>query len=204
MAIRARSKAPRCPGCFLHLHYCICKESPHFELKTKVTLFMTNREQFKTTNSGRLCNLALANTSTVIVPRELVLPSAEEWLDSECEPLLLFPWGNSEDVATELPPTKKPFQLIVPDGTWKECRKLAGKIMEQRAMKSFTVSREEPTKYQLRRGGRPGGLCTFEAISEALGVIENDQIKIALLQFFDRMVQNTLRMRGIPKKLAAA
>jgi DTW domain-containing protein len=60
----------------------------------------------------------------------------------------------------------------------------------------------EPTRYRLRNAQEAEGrICTFEALSRALGIIEGPEIEQKLSEFFYLWVSRSLKMRGRPDDL---
>ena len=54
-----------------------------------------------------------------------------------------------------------------------------------------------PSRYQLRKETKPGGLATIEAIARALGFLESPEVESELEAIFALMVERTLRSRGV-------
>lgn len=149
--------------------------------------------------------LILAGTEIVIIHHGLIIPDPDTWLDPAYEPVLLFPWRpGQENYAAEARVNRKPLQLVVPDGTWKEGRKLAAKILEKRMMPALALPAGQPSGYILRRGGPEGRVCTFEAISRALSLIEGPEIQEPLDTFFRLTIDTTLKTRGQKRENTAA
>jgi len=53
-----------------------------------------------------------------------------------------------------------------------------------------------PSAYQLRASPRVDGVCTFEAIARALGIIEGGTVQRQMEEFFHIFVERVLYIRG--------
>jgi DTW domain-containing protein YfiP len=122
-------------------------------------------------------------------------------LSDDRQPLLLYP---SED-ALELTPEfvrsfSKPFTLIVPDGSWKQARKVARREGFLRDVPHIKIRPRSPSRYRLRQEPNEQSLCTFEAIMMALGVLEGErgaEVEAGMNKLFTQMVERTLWSRGV-------
>ena len=161
---------------------------------------MHHRERWLTSNTAHYANLCLENSQ--VIQRGMPDDPTEykEFLDPNREPLFLFP----DDDAIELGPNfpKKDYQLIVPDGTWRQAKKFKRRIPEFENIKTIKIPAGKPSRYLLRRQGHEEGLSTFEAISRALGHIDKlPSIEFELDEIFKTIVKRTMMSRfGLPKE----
>jgi tRNA-uridine aminocarboxypropyltransferase len=86
--------------------------------------------------------------------------------------------------------------VVVPDGTWGQGQRVRSRIAGLADIPCATVTRDEPSRYRLRTTADPRRLSTLEAIAEALGVLEGDGPREALLRIFDVMVERSLDARA--------
>jgi DTW domain-containing protein YfiP len=139
-------------------------------VRTKLLVLVHHLEARKTTNTGRLAALALGARFGL-------------WGDPDADPpalptgpvLLLFPSersrvlvpGDAEGGAT----------LVVPDGSWRQARKMARRVETACAGRVERVRVEAPggSGYTLRHTEREGALSTLEAVAHALRVLERDE-----------------------------
>ena len=181
----------RCPACRL-LDACICDLVPRLATRTRVVLLVHADEARKPTNSGLLAARCLQNVDVVIVddspPPPLALPAGTA-------PLVLFPGEGAAPLAR----TDQPACLVVPDGTWRQARKLRTRVPGLVDVPCAVLPPGPPTEYVLRTERRPGGLATLEAIARALAVLEGDDaVAEAMLVPFRAFVARTLAARGQP------
>ncbi len=86
--------------------------------------------------------------------------------------------------------------MIVPDGSWRQASKIYKREPALHKIPIFKLAEPLPvSKYFLRREPRPDGFATFEAMAHALGILESQNTKELLLNFFDSYVQRTLNSR---------
>jgi DTW domain-containing protein len=169
----------------MHQQLCLCALIPALSTSSKLVLLIDEREAAKPTNTGRLAARCLADATVVTVGdrREVTVhaPSPSAWL---------FP---SED-AIEVTSTMGPLTLVVPDGTWRQARKLRHRFgSDQRCV---TLPAGTPTNYRLRAERREGGLSTLEAIAAAFRILEGDACADAMLAVHATMVDRTSWLRG--------
>ncbi|MHB2016821.1 MAG: tRNA-uridine aminocarboxypropyltransferase [Candidatus Xenobia bacterium] len=171
----------RCVRCRMHLEKCLCAEVPRLELQTRVVLLMHVREAFKITNTARLLTLALPNSEIRKRGQELC-PESPLVVD---HPLVLFP---SEEAAVLTPAMvaamPRPVRLIVPDGTWRQARKIGRREPELKGLPRYRLALERPSRYVKRREHALDFLCTFEAVTRTLGLLEGPAVEKALDVYF--------------------
>jgi hypothetical protein len=90
---------------------------------------------------------------------------------------VLFPLENKElddrKVAVRLTKvTDQTPAFIIPDGTWKEARKIFRKSDYLGELPIISLEPNRASDYDLRRGAAEGNLCTIEAAIEILKMVE--------------------------------
>ena len=181
MGVHPGDTAPpaRCPECRLFQYDCLCGLLPRVETRTRVVLVLHQLEDHKTSNTGRLAHRCLPNSEIVF----------------RGDPVLLFPHPDARPLEAwrDHP---RPLTLIVPDGTWRQGQRVRHRTPGLQSVPCAAISREAPSNYRLRTASDPRRLATLEAIAEALGVLEGDEPRRALLKIFDVMVQRSLSARA--------
>ena len=195
---RRSKKTHRCVICRMHLDLCICDAAPRLDLRTRLLLIMHRSETTKSTATGNLAMMALAN-SELLVHGDGDAPLDLGDLDhSKRRVLLLFPHDAATPLTAEfVARDPRPITLVVPDGSWRQARKIRRRIPGLTRAESVTLPPGAPTRYRLRAENREGGLATFEAISRALAILETPAVQTQLDRFFDLMVRRTLMTRGV-------
>jgi DTW domain-containing protein YfiP len=107
--------------------------------------------------------------------------------------VLLFPSEQSVPLSS-LP--FRPTTLVVPDGTWAQARRIVRRDPYCQGLAHVRLDVQRESAYQLRRNPRPGGLCTLEAVAEALRVLDGDVLAGTLLSVFADWVMRSQRVRA--------
>jgi len=190
-----RSSRARCERCALHVADCMCAQVAPLALGTRVIVFAHRREVHKTTGTARLVALALANAEVRVVG----LPEDRaHYGDLGAQPgraLVLFPSPQSVEL-TPAHAQRGPLTLIVPDGNWRQARKIATKEPELAALEHVRLPSGPPPLCRLRAHADPAALATFEAIARALGVLEGSAVRQQLERVLALKVERVLRSRG--------
>jgi DTW domain-containing protein YfiP len=111
---------------------------------------------------------------------------------------LFYPTVDAVELDNELvAQSRTPIQLIVPDGSWRQARKVHLRHHELKDVPRVKISTPDRSKFQLRAQHRPEGMATLQAIAHGLGVIEGDRVKAQLMTLYDAKVERTLIGRGL-------
>jgi DTW domain-containing protein YfiP len=164
-------RAERCAGCGLTPSLCLCAEITPLHTRTKVLLLVHRVEVHKRTNTARLAVTALAQARLRVCGTEPTEPQA-----SSTRRLLLFPAEGARTLEPGEGLTGEPLELVVPDGTWTQARRIARRDASAQGAQPVCLPEGASTRYDLRRSTRPGGLCTFEAIARALAILEDREL----------------------------
>ena len=157
---------------------------PRVPLATQVVIVQHAAERYKPTGTARLVRKMFDNTSILVYGRRDVAFNGEQLTAFATDAALLFPGCDAEPlerVATR--PADELKSLIVLDGTWSQCSRMAQRIPPLRAMRRVSLPVGIPSPWTLRRSADPTRLCTFEATLRAL----------ALLEGWEPTVQSALR-----------
>jgi DTW domain-containing protein YfiP len=189
----------RCDSCGLVPIACACAQLPRVENRTRVIVVAHARELQKPSNTGRLAVTMLSNARLVThggmseVDGRRAAASLED-LDSNCA-WLLFPRADARPLHELLAEQSAPTELVVPDGTWSQTRRLVRRHAALQRLRAVTIS-EGTSEYLLRRGTVPGFLCTLEAVARSLGALENPELARQLLTGFRHWQRAALAVRG--------
>ncbi len=197
---RQRKPKSPCLKCFLNSSLCICSLLPALDLKTKISLIIHAKELKRTTNSGRLALHCLKNSEMRIRGDSKSPLDLSDLLTPDYQSFLFYP---SED-ATELTPlflsslsSRKPLQLIVPDGNWRQASKVQSRHPELKNIPRVMIKIPNLARYHLRAESSEFGMSTLEAIARALAVIEGEKVGQRLLDVYKLKLERTLMGRGI-------
>jgi DTW domain-containing protein YfiP len=180
---------------------CMCAVSPRLELRTKVALVIHRHELLRSSNTGMLAVRALVNSELRIRGESRQALDLSDLLSSHYRSLLYYPSSDAVELTPELVgKDPRPIQLIVPDGTWRQARKIHSRQLELKGVPRVKISTPNKSTFQLRAQSRPEGMATLLAIAAALRVIEGDTVAVELMRLYQARVARTLNARGLLAK----
>jgi len=179
----------------MYAELCICALLPRLETRTRLVLVLHRDEERKPTNTGQLAARCMLNSDVIV--RGLAVDDVPRfvWDPSLTQPVLLFPHADARPVS-EFAGSPLPVTLVVPDGTWRQAGKMRARMPGLAELPCVTLDAALETNYRLRAETHVDGLATLEAIAAALGVLEGESVRTALLHIFRIMVERTLWLRG--------
>lgn len=188
----------RCPVCGASLMLCMCAEVPRLDLRTRVVLVIHHRELSRSSNTGLLAAQSLINSEVRIRGESRDTLDLDDLLSADYRTLLFYPSADALELDRELVDRDaRPVQLIVPDGTWRQARKIHSRHPELRNIPRVKISAPNHGIFQLRAQSRPERMATLQAIACALRIIEGDLIAAQLMKLYHSRVDRTLRARGL-------
>lgn len=191
----------RCSNCDSSLTLCMCAVLPRLELRTKVALVIHRHELLRSSNTGMLAVRALANSELRIRGETRLTLDLSDLLTPEYRSLLYFPAAEAVELTPDLvAEDPRPIQLIVPDGTWRQARKIHSRQRELSEVPRVKIGAANDATFQLRAQSRPEGMATLLAIAAALGIIEGEAVARQLKQLYQARVARTLNARGLLPK----
>ena len=178
--------------------HCICDSIPRLDLNTRVCLVVHVKELKRTTNTGRLALRALVNSEMRVRGDTKEPLDLSDLLSPRYRTFLFYPTDDAVELDKELVAQNgTPIQLIVPDGTWRQAKKVHSRHHELKDVPRVKISIPDPSKFHLRRQHKPEGMATLQAIAHGLGVIEGDLVKARLMKLYQAKVERTLLGRGM-------
>jgi tRNA-uridine aminocarboxypropyltransferase len=190
-----------CSACHCSLTLCMCAVLPRLEPRTKVALVIHRHELLRSSNTGMLAVRALINSELRIRGESRAPLDLSDLLSPDYRSLLFFPSSDAVELTPELvAQDPRPIQLIVPDGTWRQARKIHSRQLELKGVPRVKISAPNDSTFQLRAQSRREGMATLLAIAAALKVIEGGTVAVELLQLYQARVARTLNARGLLAK----
>ncbi len=179
---------------------CLCPEIKPLQLETRMIALMHCREQKLTSNTATLACLALSNSALIVRGEKAGANLATLLVSSEGQTALLYPTADATELGPEVARAlARPLTLIVPDGSWRQARKVATREPAARNLLRLKLPPGPPSDYRLRHSPHPERLSTFEAMSRALGILEGKEIQAELDLLFLKKVERTMWSRGLLK-----
>lgn len=185
----------------VHADNCYCDIITHLDLATKVSFIMFKKERFLPSNTANLALNCLENSKVFYrgiegSPLEKTFTEIDSY-----HPLFLYPSEDAEILSEELlKKIDKPINLIIPDGTWRQAKKVHTREPHLSEIQCVALPETKKSIYPLRRQKFDHGLCTFEAMSVALGLIEGLEVEKKLMSNFKLMIEAHLVNRVILEK----
>ena len=184
--------------CYLTRPLCICDSIPTLDLNTRVCLIVHVNELKRSSNTGRLALRALVNSKMRVRGETREPLDLSDLLTDRYRTFLFYPSVDAVELDHELVAQDgRPIQLLVPDGTWRQARKVHSRHRELKDVPRVKISAPDISKFHLRAQHRPEGMATLQAIAHALGVIEGDLVKAQLMKLYDAKVERTMLGRGL-------
>lgn len=186
-----------CPACRLQGWLCVCAHAPMIAIRTSLLLVVHINDLGRTSNTVRLLTLAVRDVTLLC---HGVFPSPADpasHLHVGTTPIVLFPGHGAQPLTPELiaslpsPPT-----LVVPDGNWRQ----AGKMVKRLPLLDGAVKVALPMRAfagtAVRRNPPGNRMSTYEAVAQALAVLEGQAVAEPLLDFYRRATDRLLLVRG--------
>ncbi len=198
MKLAKRKTKDPCLKCHLHKSRCLCDLIQPVELETRLTLVIHRLELKRSSNTGRLALLALKNSEMRVRGVTGEVLEFSDLQNNNYHNLILYPSEKAMELSSEyLSHIKKPVNLIVPDGNWRQASKVCTRYEELKAIPKVKMSLKNKSTHFLRKETTPYGMATLQAIAQAFGVIEGEVVKEQLLMIYQEKLERTLEGRGL-------
>ncbi len=194
-----------------------CKTLP--KKAFEIVLVYHPEEIIKQSNTGHVVQRNLpAHTKEIIWHRNTIESKVAE-LNEEFETVLLYPsqeaiplshyyQGNLETLSLnhENQPSnlddfsfvsQKKLRLLVVDGTWQQAQKMMAQSPVLRALQHVKLVHVPKSQYILRKNQKPLGLCTLEAIAEAISELGYPEVKTHLMDAFFKWMAMGFERYGV-------
>jgi DTW domain-containing protein len=193
-----RTTKEPCGICAASRTSCLCDVVPRIELRTKVCLVIHHRELSRSSNTGLLALRALVNSEMRIRGEGREALDLKDLITLQYRTFLFYPSGDAAELDEALVMQEStPIQLLVPDGTWRQARKIHSRHLELRNLPRVKISKPNNSTFQLRAQSRPERMATLQAIAQGLGIIEGDLVRAQLMKLYYAKIDRTLKARGI-------
>lgn len=197
MSTRRANVHMRCPRCRIHVDLCFCDAIRPIKNFTNLSLIVHVRELTLTSNTAHFLAEMMPETTEIYIrgKRDNNFESTPI-LARSGTPLFLYPSEDSVELNQDfLKKHPGPYHLIVPDGSWRQARKVYGREEGFRSIPTVHLPGGFTRQYELRESPRPEWLSTFEATAYALGIIESQELSEELMAFFKIFVKRMVGSR---------
>jgi DTW domain-containing protein len=156
----------RCLKCLLPQKSCVCTEIEPIELGINITIIRHWKETLRASNTARLVQHSISDVTMLDFGYDHEI--LDDFVVSQEDDVVLFP--PSEGIPI-LSPSTNVKRLIVPDGTWKQVRKILGRYPQIRSLPRVHISPFPVPFPRLRNPTVPNGMSTVEAVARVLGLM---------------------------------
>jgi DTW domain-containing protein len=186
-----------CTACRLPEWVCVCAYAPRVTTRTPLILVVHVHDLGRTSNTVRLLALAIRDTALVCHGAYPAPADPAPHVPAGATPVVLFPGYGAKPLTSELIAALPSVPaLVVPDGNWRQASSmvkrlplLAGAVKVTLPVRAFAGS-------ALRRN-RPGHrMSTYEAVTQALAILEGEEVAGPLLDFYRRATDRRLLVNG--------
>ena len=195
---RQSTTSERCQTCGVSATACLCDLVPRIQLRTKICLIIHHRELSRSSNTGLLAIRALVNSEVRVRGEQREPLDLKDLLIGQYRSFLFYPSADAVELNQALVMQQEaPIQLIVPDGTWRQARKIHSRHPELTDLPRLKISTPNNSIFQLRAQSKPERMATLQAVAEGLGIIEGDGVRELLMKLYQTKIERTLKARGI-------
>ncbi len=182
----------------MHVSLCLCADIQPINTRTQVAVILHETEQCRTSNTGYLATLMLPNSVLRVHGERGRTLDVHDWFEPTHRAFVLFPHADARILDRRfVEEDDRPIRLIVPDGTWRQARRMVRRVAGLAKTPWVTLPEGLVSRYRLRKRQSTGGMCTFEAISEALCLLEGPHLYAPLVHVLSRFVERLLWYRGV-------
>lgn len=151
----------------------------------------------RSSNTGRLALRALVNSEMRVRGATKAALDLSDLLTDRYRTFLFYPAADAVELDRALvAEERRPIQLLVPDGSWRQASKVHSRHHELKGVPRVKIGAPNTSKFRLRAQHKPEGMATLQAIAHALGVIEGDLVKAQLMKLYETRVERALLGRG--------
>jgi DTW domain-containing protein YfiP len=165
--------------------------------RTPLLLVVHVHDFGRTSNTVRLLSLAVHGVA--VVPHG-VFPAAADpaaHVPPDTTPLVLFPGHGARPLTQELVASlPSPPALVVPDGNWKQASRMVKRLPLLAGAMKVALPERHLSGRALRLNHAGHHMSTYEAVAQALGVLEGEAVTGPLLAFYRRATDRMLLVRG--------
>lgn len=194
-----------CGACRLRCEECVCAQAPRLRIAARLIVIMHSKEWRRTTNTGHFARLAVQDAEVRLhgSPRQKV--SCAGIASASPSTLVLFPGRGAAPLSADsIAALPRPLTLLVPDGNWNQTQHMMRRLPMLAQARPVCLGERNLDHHGLRRNRRIDRMSTFEAIAQALGILEGQATEDYLLEFFrhvlKRMTHNSRRSKGCPRQ----
>jgi DTW domain-containing protein YfiP len=186
-----------CTACRLPEWLCVCAHAPCIAIRTSLLLVVHVYDLGRTSNTVRLLTLAVRDATLI---RHGMFPTPADpasHVPAGATPVVLFPSLGATPLTSEFVASlPSPPCLIVPDGNWRQANRMVKRLPLLVDAVKVTLPARSFRGSALRRNHLGHHMSTYEAVAQALAVLEGEIVGGQLLDFYRRATDRMLHVRG--------
>jgi DTW domain-containing protein YfiP len=166
-------------------------------IRTPLLLVVHVHDRGRTSNTSRLLTLAIRN-ATLVGHGDRHLPAdPASHVPAGATPIVLFPGHGAQPLTPDfIAGLPSPPILVAPDGNWRQASKMVKRLPLLSTAAKVSLPARNLTGQALRRNHPGHRMSTYEAVVQALAIIESEAVAAPLLDFYRRAVDRMLLVRG--------
>ncbi len=147
------------------------------------------KEFARSTNTGKIAELMLTNSKTVIIGAPNGNVTESDVIMDGYENLVLFPHASNVLDDNFISRLNKPINLIVPDGNYHQAVKMTRSELLA-GIKRVRLPSGQKGEYELRDSKDPEKVSTIEAVINAIEILENGLVVNEMYRIFRKIVDS--------------
>lgn len=198
MSQRRAGHVNRCLTCRVNTHFCVCDFIKPFQIQTNVSLIVHVRELKLTSNTAQFAQKMMPDNAHIVIRGRMNETfSAAPTLERPGLPLFLYPHEDALELNAHFKEKfPGPYHLIIPDGNWQQARKVRQREEGFTSLPAVKLPPGIISEYGLRKAIHPEWVSTYEAMAHALGILEGNETRENLMDFFRIWVKRTQQARS--------
>jgi DTW domain-containing protein len=186
-----------CPACRQQGWLCVCAHAPRLAVRTPVLVVVHVRDMIRTSNTVRLLGLAIRDVA--VIPHGVFPAPADPAarVPAGTTPVVLFPGRGASPLTPALIASlPSPPALVVPDGNWRQASRIVKRLPLLAGAVKVALPDRAFSGVPLRRNHTGHHMSTYEAVAQALGVLEGEAVVGPLFDFYRRATDRMRMVRG--------
>jgi DTW domain-containing protein YfiP len=151
----------------------------------------------RSSNTARLLTLAVRDARIVCHGRHPVPTDPAAHLPPGATPVVLFPGRGAKPLTPEYAASlPSPVALVVPDGNWRQAGGMVKRLPLLAGAAKVALTTRAFAGTAVRRNQPGHRMSTYEAVAQALAVLEGESVAGPLFEFYRRANDRMLLVRG--------
>jgi DTW domain-containing protein YfiP len=165
--------------------------------RTSLVLIVHIRDLGRASNTVRLLSLAVRD-ATVLCHGAFPAPAdPAAHVPAGATPVVLFPGHGARPLTPELVAALPSAPaLVVPDGNWRQASRMVKRLPLLAGAVKVALPDRAFAGMAVRRNQVGHHMSTYEAVAQALGILEGEEVAGPLFEFYRRATDRMLLVRG--------